>query len=645
MDGNKETVNYRIVTDFGEIRRLLDNKLPVAFDFETAPDDAYRDEEKAALDAHKAHVTGCSFSLAEADAFYVPFTHRAGKNVDDPEAVWAFLKDAVYENTGRVKIAHNLAFEAMFLYAKGIVVQEPCYDTIAAAQLTLKSHYEFRSLRDSGLKLLATQLFHAEMPSFTAVTDGRHFDEMDPAEWETTRYACADSDYTLRLYHKFNWWFDTYLPAHRTVVEKLESPTAVYVGMMKYNGVPVDRVMMAKRQQEAAEKIMQLRKEIDGITGGVNIGANASTNAFKLYLYHTLKLPVMKTTEKNQAAADDAAMQMLKEWCAENKPELVRLFELIQEYRKWGKIKSTYIDGYLEYVNSATGRIHPELMPLGASTGRFACRQPNLQNEPAPGDDVVGVRNFIKAPEGWRIMEADYSQVELKLAAFVSNDQTMLGAYRDGKDIHAITTSAVFGIPVEEAADKRNPQYKHRRTVAKATMFGILYGIGAQGLAANLRYATGIPYTVDECRKYIAGILDTYKGLAQWQQDIKQRTGMVGFSETEYGRRRYLPGVYSTDNRKRSSAMRMALNSPVQGLACDCLKHAMALLVRELKGIDYIKPIMTVHDSLVMEVREDKVEEAVATLKRCMEDKLLPGLPYLRADASVGERYGTMEEM
>lgn len=200
------------------------------------------------------------------------------------------------------------------------------------------------------------------MPDFNTVTAGRHFDEMNPAEHETLRYACADSDYTLRLYHKFNDWFSKNLPQHRDIVEQIESPTAVYVGMMKYNGVPMDTASMLVRQAEAEKKLAALRAELDRMTGGVDIGANASTSAFKQYLYTNLALPVLKTTEKHQEAADDATMILLTEYCRENRPELAHLFELVQEYRKWGKLKSTYIDGYLRCVNSATGRIHPDLM-------------------------------------------------------------------------------------------------------------------------------------------------------------------------------------------------------------------------------------------------------------------------------------------
>lgn len=373
-------INYRILTNPGEIKKELSGTEPVAFDFETAPDDPYRNEDRAALDPHKSHIVGCSFSTKEGDAFYVPVAHRIGRNTPDPDAFWQLARDAVFMNPNRVKIAHNLAFESMFLYKMGVIVQEPCYDTIAASQLTLKAPMEFRDLRDSSLKLLSTQLFQAKMPSFEAVTGGRHFDEMDPEAWETTRYACADSDYTLRLYYKFNAWFDRYLPRHRWIAEQLESPTAVYVGMMKYNGILMDKPLMASKQSLCEENITNYRRKIDALTGGVEIGANASTRAFRDWLYATQKLPVLNRTEKGMPAMDDEAMILLKEWCQTNKPELVSLFDDVIEYRKWAKLKTTYLDGYTKAINPATGRIHPDLMPLKTATGRFACQNPNLQN-------------------------------------------------------------------------------------------------------------------------------------------------------------------------------------------------------------------------------------------------------------------------
>ena len=532
----------------------------------------------------------------------------------------------------------------MFLYALGVVVQPPCYDTIAAAQMTLKTTFEFRALSDSGLKKLVPELLGDELPTFEDVTEGRFFDELASDDPDTVRYACADSDYALRLYRRFNEWFDAYLPRHRWIVENIESPTAVYCGLMKYNGLLMDETAMIRKQGECAARLLELREKIHAMTGGVEIGANAGTQAFKDYLFKTLGLPVLKTTAKNAEAADDQTMVMLAEWCAEHRPELVPLFELVQEYRKWSKLKTTYIDGYLRFINPASGRIHPDLLPLATETGRFACRRPNLQNQCQPGNDYVGVRNFIVSPEGWLLMEADYSQVELRIVAYLSQDAVMLDAYKNGEDIHSITTSAVFGISREEAADKRHSEYKHRRTVAKGTMFGILYGIGAKGLSVNLKASAGVRASVGQCEQYIAGIKARYTNLAAWQQYAKETARRRQYAQTALGRRRYLPGIRSQDFRRRASSERMAMNTPVQGLAADCLKLAMGRLVKTLADKPYIRPVMTVHDSLVFEVRADHVDEAAALVKGCME--ALPPLENfmpLVAEVAVGERYGELE--
>jgi DNA polymerase-1 len=236
-----------------------------------------------------------------------------------------------FANKNVVKIAHNLAFESMFLYAKGIVIQEPCYDTIAAAQLTLKGNSGFRKLADSGLKTLATDILEAPLPSYEEVTQGKHFDELDPSDTETIRYACADADFALRLYHIINEWFGKWMPKHRYIVEAIESPTAVYCGLMKYNGLLMDKTLMEQKATECEERLAKLREDIAFIIGDVSIGANCSTSAFKHYLYQDLGLPVLKTTAKYQEAADDKAMVLLAEWCETNKPEFVPLFKLVQE--------------------------------------------------------------------------------------------------------------------------------------------------------------------------------------------------------------------------------------------------------------------------------------------------------------------------
>ena len=308
-------MSYTCALSLKKIKDYLAGAAVVGFDFETSPIEEYRSEERAALDAHKAAITGVSLSVSEDSGIYIPLRHRAGRNIQRPEAVMDYLRQAVFENATVIKVAHNLAFESMFLYALGVIVQPPCYDTIAAAQLTLKSSTTFRSLSDSGLKTLVPQLFHVELPDFETVTAGRFFDELDPQDKETVRYACADSDFALRLYHLFNGWFDQYLPRHRRIVEQLESPTAVYCGLMRYNGLLMDQAAMEEKQAEAEQRLSAIREEIAFLIGDVEIGANASTSAFKSYLYKDLGLPVVKTTAKYQEAADDETMILLADWC------------------------------------------------------------------------------------------------------------------------------------------------------------------------------------------------------------------------------------------------------------------------------------------------------------------------------------------
>jgi DNA polymerase-1 len=629
-------MDYRRALSLKEIHDYIQNAQVVAFDFETSPTEKYRGEERAALDAHKARITGISFSVAEGSAIYVPLHHKKGRNVAKPEEVFLYLKEAFFENPNVIKVSHNLAFEAMFLYAKDIVIQEPVYDTIAAAQLTLKSKWEF----------LATTFFAADMPDYKTVTGGHYFDELDPKDQETIRYACADSDYTLRLYHHFNNWFDRYLSNHRYIAEKVESPTAVYCGIMKYNGVLVDETLMRKRQVEAEEKLKELRAEIDAMTGGVEIGANASTSAFKKYLYKDLGLPVLKTTEKYQEAADDQALALLKEWCMKNRPELTSLFQLVQQYRKWGKMKSTYIDGYLQHISSATGRIHPDFLPLGTQTGRFAARNPNLQNCPRKDHDPVGVRSFLVAPKGKVILSLDFSQIELRVGAFYCRDEKMLHTYKTGGDIHGQTTSVVYNIPFADATDKNAEGYKERRTIAKNCNFGVFYGLYANGLMRTLQFKAGLAVTKEECEGIIKNLKAGYPGLSKWQEEMKGSAANTCYAETWLGRRRYLIDMLSENWGKRSFAERCALNTPIQGTAADLLKLACGRIVAGLPDKPWIKPLLQIHDELVFEVPRDKVNEAVAYIKSCMEEKPFPEFDVpIVAEAATGVNFGDLMEL
>jgi len=639
-------MSYTCVTTLQEIQQYLGGASLAAFDFETAPDEPYRNEERASLDAHKSHIVGISFSISEDSAVYVPLAHLSGENAVGQEVLWQWLIDSFFCSTEIIKAAHNLNFEAMFLYAKGIIIQQPCYDTIAASQMTLKSNTAFRNLGDSGLKTLVPELLDTELPSFSDVTEGRSFDELNPQDAETVRYACADSDYTLRLYHLFNNWFDRYLPKHRLIVEQIESPTAVYAGIMKYNGLLMDETLMLEKQNEAEVKLAQLREDITFMIGDVNIGANAGTVAFKKYLYDDLKLPVFKVTAKYQEAMDDEVLVLLREWCETNHPDLVSLFKLVQGYRRRGKIKSTYIDGYMQHINSATGRIHPDLFPLGTETGRFAARKPNLQNMPRAGGDDTGVRNFFVAPEGKVLLSLDFSQIELRVGAFYCRDEKMLETYRMGGDIHAQTTSVIYHIPFDEAVNKDAENYKERRTIAKNCNFGTFFGLFPKGLQKTLKFKAGLNTPLSECEAIIANLKAGYPALTRWQEETKSRASYRQYTETWLGRRRYLPNITSQDWGKKSFAERCALNTPVQGTAADILKLALGRIIAGLPDRIWIKPLLQIHDELVFELPEDKVPEALSFIKKCMEERPFSefDLPIV-AEAAVGIRFGELKEL
>ena len=635
---------YKCVTTVDGIRDYIGGSRIVAFDFETAPDDPYREEDKAALDPARAHIVGCSFSVKEGTGIYVPIAHRIGTNIDR-DAFFAFLT-AFLMNTTTIKIAHNIAFESSMAYARGIVIQAPVYDTICASQMSLKSIYEFRKLNESGLKRLAEELFGEPLPSFSSVTDGKHFDELDAQDAETVRYGSADSDFALRLYHKFNDWFDRYLPKHRYIVEEIESPTAVYLGIMKTNGIPVNLPLMQERKSEAEAEMERIRKEIEFIIGDVNIGANCSTQAFKNYLYKDLGLPILKTTETNREAADDMTMTLLKEWCDENRPELSGLFTLVQEYRKWGKIKSTYIDGYLKCLNPVTGCIHPELFALSTDTGRMNCRNPNAQNMPRKTNDPIGVRNFIKAPEGCLILSLDFSQIELRVGAFYCRDEVMMDTYRKNGDIHAATTSVIFGVSYEEAQDKHSENYKEHRTIAKNVNFGTFYGLFPRGLQKTLKFKAGVEKSVSECEEILENLKHGYKGLTAWQEEMKAEAARRMYSETWLGRRRYLPGITSDNWGQKSFDERCALNTPIQGTAADILKLAITRILAGLPEREWLKPILQIHDELTFIIPEDRMSEAVAFIRARMEERPFPefDLPLI-AETSAGPTFGMMEEL
>jgi DNA polymerase-1 len=405
---------------------------------------------------------------------------------------------------------------------------------------------------------------------------------------------------------------------------------------MKYNGLLVDADLMQKKAAECEERLAKLRDEIAFIIGDVPIGANCSTSAFKKYLYNDLQLPVLKTTAKFQEAADDETMILLAEWCEKNRKELVPLFKFIQEYRRIGKIYSTYIEGYRKHINAVTGRIHADLMPLATETGRFAARNPNLQNMPRAGADDVGVRNFFIATEGKILLSLDLSQIELRIGALYCRDEKMLETYRTGGDIHNSTADVVFGVKKHD---------KEERTIAKNVNFGTFYGLFPSGLQRTLKFKAGLEKSLEDCEKIISNLKSGYPKLTIWQKETVAQARKNSYSETFLGRRRYIPNIRSEDWSKRSFGERCALNTPIQGTAADCLKQSMGRIIAGISEIPWLKPLLQIHDELVFELPENRVNDAVIFIKKCMETQPFSecDVPII-AEASVGTRFGEMKD-
>ena len=275
----------------------------------------------------------------------------------------------------------------------------------------------------------------------------------------------------------------------------------------------------------------------------------------------------------------------------------------------------------------------------------MSCSGPNAQNMPRKDNDPVGVRKFISAPQGYCYIATDYSQIELRVGAFYCRDPEMLRIYLSNWDIHALTTSVIYGITYEEAADKKNPFYKERRVIAKNVNFGIFYGLYPKGLQKTLKFKAGIDKSEEECANIIDSIKRGYRRLSIWQEETKAKAKQ-GYAETWLGRRRYLPDIQSNDWGKKSFAERCALNTPIQGTAADILKLAMARILKGLTAREWLKPVLQIHDELLFLVPEDRVREAAGFIRGCMEAKPFDEFDIpLKVEVAVGRNYGEMAEL
>lgn len=645
---------YTAVTDVAAIAAYLATATVVAFDFETAPLGRWRDDSSAALDPHRGEIVGISLAVAPTagavlthQAIYIPLGHHdpAGSGLNAAAAaVFELLTRRVFENPAVTKIAHNLGFEAKFLRHRGITLVPPVYDSMVAALLIYREEGHFRRLAEAGLKTLAQDWFGLTLPGFVDVVGIGSFADLDPTATATINYACHDAALALRLYQQENDWFRRNIPAHEDLVRALESPVALFTARMEHRGFLVDRPGLAAAATACQEELRRCLKALETIgRRPVQVGKNAATNDLKAYLFADLGLPILKQTDTGKASVDAEAILGLRDYCRDHAPEQLPYLEAISAYRGLNKLLKTYLLGLEDKINPVTGAIHTQFFQLGAETGRFTSAHPNCQNLPAGALYGITVRDFLMARPGYTLVAADYSQIELRIGAWFTRDPNMLAVYREGGDIHAVTTAAVYGISLAQALDTSDPAYKARRTVAKNINFGIFYGLYPKGLRDILRLKAGQNPSLTACEAMIFNLRRAYPELVPWQERIKADARYRETVDTALGRRRCLPGINAPDEGLQGHFERAALNHPIQGTAADILKLAMVRLEAGLAQRPFIEPLLTVHDEIVFEVETPHLGEAISWLMAVMEAPPFAAFDVpLAVAVTVGQRYGTL---
>jgi len=607
---------YECVTDLARLQEWIDEATEKGY--------VAVDTETTGLDAMQVDLVGVSLATAPGRACYVPLAHKGADGdglalTDDrPEQVpmdeaLAMLKPLL-EDEGVLKIGQNLKYDMLVLRRYDIRVA-PFDDTM------LLSYALDGGRASHGMDALSNRhLDHATIPFKEVAGTGKKqltFDQVGLPE--ATRYAGEDADVTLRLWGLLK----PRLVGERMtkVYETLERPLVAALVDMEEAGIKVDRDVLARLSARFADKMAVLEKDIHNLAGeDFNIGSPKQLGEI---LFDKMGLEGGKKTKTGAWATPHDVLEGL---AARGHDLPARVLE----WRGLSKLKSTYTDALPTFINPQTGRIHTSFIMAASSTGRLASSDPNVQNIPIRTDEGREIRTAFIAEPGTVLMSADYSQIELRLLAHIAEIDTLQDAFHKGLDIHAMTASEVFGIPI----DGMDPMVRRR---AKAINFGIVYGISAFGLANQL----GIPQ--GEARDYIAAYFEKFPGIRAYMDDTKAFAKEHGYVETCFGRKVHLPDINSKNGAMRAFNERAAINAPIQGSAADVIRRAMIRIPGALEGAGLAaKMLLQVHDELVFEVPEGEVEKTRALVKEVMEGAAEPALTLsvpLEVDAGVGANW------
>nr|WP_279078684.1 DNA polymerase I [Hafnia alvei] len=598
--------NYQTILDEPALDNLIASlKAAKVFAFDTETD---------SLDVLTTNLAGLSFATAPGVAAYIPVGHDY---LDVPDqlsrdTVLAKLK-SLLEDDNLQKVGQNLKYDQGVMARYGIELKGIAFDTMLES-------YDLDSVagRHDMDSLAERHLNHKTITFEEIAGKGKSqltFNQI--ALEQAAPYAAEDADVTLQLHLKL--WPQLEKEAGlKKVFTDIDMPLVPVLSRMERTGVLIDSHILGKHSQELAIRLDELEKKAHEAAGEpFNL---SSPKQLQAILFEKQKLPVVKKTPGGAPSTNEEVLAELAEQGFE-------LPTIILEHRGLAKLKSTYTDKLPQMINGATGRVHTSYHQAVTATGRLSSSDPNLQNIPVRNDEGRRIRQAFIAPQGYKIVAADYSQIELRIMAHLSGDKGLLTAFAAGKDIHRATAAEVFGLALEDVTSEQ-------RRSAKAINFGLIYGMSAFGLARQLNIARG------EAQRYMDLYFERYPGVLEYMERTRQQAAEQGYVETLDGRRLYLPEIHSRNGMRRKAAERAAINAPMQGTAADIIKRAMiavdAWLLEQKEPL--VRMIMQVHDELVFEVHESIIDQTVEKVRELMEKSLELAVP-LKVDVGTGENW------
>lgn len=590
------------------------------------------DTETNALDVMSAELVGISFGLASGEACYIPLAHKeevseqAGqgdlfakntamvgyelvKNQLDLTACLAQLKP-ILEDEQIKKIGQNIKYDLTVFANHGIEVQGVAFDTM------LESYTQNSTGRHNMDDLAERYLGHKTIAFEEIAGKGKNQLTFDKIALDVaSEYAAEDADVTMKLHQTLFPELEK-TPTLLKLFNEIEMPLVRVLSHIERNGVLIDPQKLLAQSQEIEQRLAEVETEVHQAAGQeFNL---ASTKQLQEILFEKLGLPVKKKTPKGAPSTNEEVLEELAQ-------EGHIVPKLLIEHRGLSKLKSTYTDKLPQMINSKTGRVHTSYHQAVTATGRLSSSDPNLQNIPIRNEEGRRIRQAFIAREGYKIVAADYSQIELRIMAHLAHDEGMLKAFAEGKDIHRSTAAEIFGVSLEEVTNEQ-------RRNAKAINFGLIYGMSEFGLSNQLGISR------QEARTYMDAYFNRYPNVLQFMTDIKAKAAEQGYVETLLGRRLYLPEIKSSNGMRRKAAERVAINAPMQGTAADIIKVAMIGIDKMIFGDENIKMIMQVHDELVFEVKAEMVEHYSQLIKTEMEKAIKLHVPLI-ADVGVGDNW------